>query len=168
MLEERKKEDYLHRSDRLQRAGMVCDTHRSRNRSSSSSAIMRGSACITVVLLSFTCHVSSLSQATTVTPNEAQLNNITVFTRILDRLLDGYDNRLRPGLGEKVTEIKTNIFVTSFGPVSDTEMEYTIDVFFLGQSWKDELPCLRFTGPMGMLLSTTCWPATSGLLPPSS
>lgn len=25
--------------------------------------------------------------------------NITIFTRILDRLLDGYDNRLRPGLG---------------------------------------------------------------------
>uniref|UniRef100_A0A3B4A2R9 Gamma-aminobutyric acid (GABA) A receptor, alpha 5 n=1 Tax=Periophthalmus magnuspinnatus TaxID=409849 RepID=A0A3B4A2R9_9GOBI len=72
----------------------------------------------------------------------------TVFTRILDGLLDGYDNRLRPGLGENVTEIKTNIFVTSFGPVSDTEMEYTIDVFFR-QSWRDER--LRFKGPMEML-----------------
>ncbi|CAB1323714.1 unnamed protein product [Coregonus sp. 'balchen'] len=49
---------------------------------------------------------------------------------------------------QKVTEIKTNIFVTSFGPVSDTEMEYTIDVFFR-QSWKDER--LRFQGPMEML-----------------
>uniref|UniRef100_A0A667Z6F9 Gamma-aminobutyric acid type A receptor subunit alpha5 n=1 Tax=Myripristis murdjan TaxID=586833 RepID=A0A667Z6F9_9TELE len=75
-------------------------------------------------------------------------DNITIFTRILDGLLDGYDNRLRPGLGEKVTEIKTNIFVTSFGPVSDTEMEYTIDVFFR-QSWKDERLC--FKGPMEML-----------------
>lgn len=28
-------------------------------------------------------------------------DNITIFTRILDRLLDGYDNRLRPGLGGK-------------------------------------------------------------------
>uniref|UniRef100_A0A8I3WWU2 GABRA2 n=1 Tax=Callithrix jacchus TaxID=9483 RepID=A0A8I3WWU2_CALJA len=28
-------------------------------------------------------------------------NNITIFTRILDRLLDGYDNRLRPGLRGK-------------------------------------------------------------------
>uniref|UniRef100_A0A8C7YIL7 Gamma-aminobutyric acid type A receptor subunit alpha5 n=1 Tax=Oryzias sinensis TaxID=183150 RepID=A0A8C7YIL7_9TELE len=83
------------------------------------------------------------------TPKEAELNdNITIFTRILDGLLDGYDNRLRPGLGEKVTEIKTNIFVTSFGPVSDTEMEYTIDVFFR-QSWKDERLC--FKGPMEML-----------------
>uniref|UniRef100_A0A3B4A2I8 Gamma-aminobutyric acid (GABA) A receptor, alpha 5 n=1 Tax=Periophthalmus magnuspinnatus TaxID=409849 RepID=A0A3B4A2I8_9GOBI len=76
------------------------------------------------------------------------IDNSTVFTRILDGLLDGYDNRLRPGLGENVTEIKTNIFVTSFGPVSDTEMEYTIDVFFR-QSWRDER--LRFKGPMEML-----------------
>uniref|UniRef100_A0A3B5LEI0 Gamma-aminobutyric acid type A receptor subunit alpha5 n=1 Tax=Xiphophorus couchianus TaxID=32473 RepID=A0A3B5LEI0_9TELE len=84
------------------------------------------------------------------TPKQAEINdNITIFTRILDGLLDGYDNRLRPGLGgESVTEIKTNIFVTSFGPVSDTEMEYTIDVFFR-QSWKDERLC--FKGPMEML-----------------
>ena len=26
-------------------------------------------------------------------------NNIKTFTKILDSLLDGYDNRLRPGLG---------------------------------------------------------------------
>ncbi|NWY27572.1 GBRA3 protein, partial [Pheucticus melanocephalus] len=49
-------------------------------------------------------------------------DNITIFTRILDRLLDGYDNRLRPGLGDSVTEVKTDIYVTSFGPVSDTDM----------------------------------------------
>ncbi|KAL4641645.1 gamma-aminobutyric acid receptor subunit alpha-2-like, partial [Arapaima gigas] len=79
---------------------------------------------------------------------EAFKNNITLFTRILDRLLDGYDNRLRPGLGDRVTEVKTNIYVTSFGPVSDTDMEYTIDVFFR-QSWKDER--LRFNGPMNIL-----------------
>ncbi|KAG7515824.1 gamma-aminobutyric acid receptor subunit alpha-3-like isoform X1 [Solea senegalensis] len=75
-------------------------------------------------------------------------DNITIFTRILDRLLDGYDNRLRPGLGESVTEVKTNIYVTSFGPVSDTDMEYTIDVFFR-QSWRDER--LKFDGPMQVL-----------------
>ncbi|CAL1573799.1 unnamed protein product [Knipowitschia caucasica] len=75
-------------------------------------------------------------------------DNITIFTRILDRLLDGYDNRLRPGLGETVTEVRTNIYVTSFGPVSDTDMEYTIDVFFR-QSWRDER--LKFDGPMQIL-----------------
>uniref|UniRef100_H3CZ79 Gamma-aminobutyric acid type A receptor subunit alpha5 n=1 Tax=Tetraodon nigroviridis TaxID=99883 RepID=H3CZ79_TETNG len=99
--------------------------------------------------MEFLCFLFSCSLCQDVTPKEAEINdNITIFTRILDGLLDGYDNRLRPGLGEKVTEIKTNIFVTSFGPVSDTEMEYTIDVFFR-QSWKDERLC--FKGPMEML-----------------
>uniref|UniRef100_A0A3B5LBA5 Gamma-aminobutyric acid type A receptor subunit alpha5 n=1 Tax=Xiphophorus couchianus TaxID=32473 RepID=A0A3B5LBA5_9TELE len=104
--------------------------------------------CFCVLLVSITCRL--LSQDLAGTPKQAEINdNITIFTRILDGLLDGYDNRLRPGLG-KVTEIKTNIFVTSFGPVSDTEMlqEYTIDVFFR-QSWKDERLC--FKGPMEML-----------------
>ncbi|KAK5600318.1 Gamma-aminobutyric acid receptor subunit alpha-5 [Crenichthys baileyi] len=92
---------------------------------------------------------NSLCQQSSEAQKEAGANeDSTVFTRILDGLLDGYDNRLRPGLGENVTEIKTNIFVTSFGPVSDTEMEYTIDVFFR-QSWKDERLC--FKGPMVML-----------------
>lgn len=31
--------------------------------------------------------------------SDAFKTNITLFTRILDSLLDGYDNRLRPGLG---------------------------------------------------------------------
>uniref|UniRef100_A0A3Q4BSF7 Gamma-aminobutyric acid receptor subunit alpha-2 n=1 Tax=Mola mola TaxID=94237 RepID=A0A3Q4BSF7_MOLML len=74
--------------------------------------------------------------------------DITTFTKILDSLLDGYDNRLRAGLGDQVTEVKTDIYVTSFGPVSDTDMEYTVDVFFR-QSWKDER--LKFHGPMNIL-----------------
>lgn len=83
------------------------------------------------------------------TPNlEDVKDNTTVFTRILDSLLDGYDNRLRPGLGERITEVKTDIFVTSIGPVSDHDMEYTIDVFFR-QSWRDER--LKFKGPMTVL-----------------
>uniref|UniRef100_A0A3Q3DT29 Gamma-aminobutyric acid type A receptor subunit alpha6a n=1 Tax=Hippocampus comes TaxID=109280 RepID=A0A3Q3DT29_HIPCM len=70
------------------------------------------------------------------------------ITRILDRLLDGYDNRLRPGSGGGVTEVKTDIFVTSFGPVSDVEMEYTADMFFR-QMWFDER--LKFEGPIEIL-----------------
>ncbi|XP_018615021.2 gamma-aminobutyric acid receptor subunit alpha-4 isoform X2 [Scleropages formosus] len=70
------------------------------------------------------------------------------FTRILDRLLDGYDNRLRPGFGGPVTEVKTDIYVTSFGPVSDVEMEYTMDVFFR-QTWVDRR--LRYDGPVEIL-----------------
>ncbi|KAM9311068.1 gamma-aminobutyric acid receptor subunit alpha-6 [Gastrophryne carolinensis] len=70
------------------------------------------------------------------------------ITRILDRLLDGYDNRLRPGFGGPVTEVKTDIYVTSFGPVSDVDMEYTMDVFFR-QTWIDER--LQFDGPIEIL-----------------
>ncbi|XP_037317023.1 gamma-aminobutyric acid receptor subunit alpha-4 isoform X1 [Pungitius pungitius] len=70
------------------------------------------------------------------------------FTRILDRLLDGYDNRLRPGFGGRVTEVKTDIYVTSFGPVSDVEMEYTMDVFFR-QQWVDRR--LMYEGPIEIL-----------------
>ncbi|KAH1169674.1 hypothetical protein KIL84_000659, partial [Mauremys mutica] len=47
-----------------------------------------------------------------------------------------------------ITKVFTNIYVTSFGPVSDTDMEYTIDVFFR-QKWKDER--LKFKGPMNIL-----------------
>uniref|UniRef100_A0A2K6FSZ9 Gamma-aminobutyric acid type A receptor subunit alpha2 n=1 Tax=Propithecus coquereli TaxID=379532 RepID=A0A2K6FSZ9_PROCO len=64
-------------------------------------------------------------------------NNITIFTRILDRLLDGYDNRLRPGLGDSITEVFTNIYVTSFGPVSDTDMvSFSLNSLFTAYNGK--------------------------------
>lgn len=47
-----------------------------------------------VIRLLFVYLLTSLVNATTDTA-------ITLFTRILDSLLDGYDNRLRPGLGGK-------------------------------------------------------------------
>eukprot|EP00075_Anas_platyrhynchos_P031925 XP_027321178.1 gamma-aminobutyric acid receptor subunit alpha-3 [Anas platyrhynchos] len=112
----------------------------------------RGSVCLTalgvLVLLSALPADAGLSQKHVSDVIDDSKDNITIFTRILDRLLDGYDNRLRPGLGDSVTEVKTDIYVTSFGPVSDTDMEYTIDVFFR-QSWRDER--LKFDGPMKIL-----------------
>ncbi|XP_006874848.1 PREDICTED: gamma-aminobutyric acid receptor subunit alpha-3 [Chrysochloris asiatica] len=56
---------------------------------------------------------------------------------------DALENKI-----DAVTEVKTDIYVTSFGPVSDTDMEYTIDVFFR-QTWHDER--LKFDGPMKIL-----------------
>ncbi|XP_054995446.1 gamma-aminobutyric acid receptor subunit alpha-4 isoform X2 [Sorex araneus] len=47
-----------------------------------------------------------------------------------------------------VTEVKTDIYVTSFGPVSDVEMEYTMDVFFR-QTWIDKR--LKYDGPIEIL-----------------
>uniref|UniRef100_A0A8C0DB31 Gamma-aminobutyric acid receptor subunit alpha-5 n=1 Tax=Balaenoptera musculus TaxID=9771 RepID=A0A8C0DB31_BALMU len=67
------------------------------------------------------------SQMPTSSVKDETNDNIKIFTRVLDGLLDGY-NRLRPGLGERITQVRTDIYVTSFGPVSDTEMECTIDM----------------------------------------
>uniref|UniRef100_A0A8C9ECU8 Gamma-aminobutyric acid (GABA) A receptor, alpha 5 n=1 Tax=Phocoena sinus TaxID=42100 RepID=A0A8C9ECU8_PHOSS len=83
----------------------------------------------------FTSHFG-LSQMPTSSVKDETNDNITVFTRILDGLLDGYDSRLRPGLRERITQVRTDIYVTNFGPVSDTEMEYEI---------------LQFKGPMQRL-----------------
>lgn len=45
--------------------------------------------------------LKSFSQMPTSSVKDETNDNITIFTRILDGLLDGYDNRLRPGLGGK-------------------------------------------------------------------
>ncbi|XP_070692571.1 gamma-aminobutyric acid receptor subunit alpha-6a [Pempheris klunzingeri] len=99
-------------------------------------------AVLTFTLVTFICWISLGN----VSGNEKIYSDN--ITRILDRLLDGYDNRLRPGSGGGVTEVKTDIFVTSFGPVSDVEMEYTMDMFFR-QMWVDER--LKFEGPTKIL-----------------
>lgn len=52
-----------------------------------------------VIRLLFVC--LSTSSVNADASSDAFKTNITLFTRILDRLLDGYDNRLRPGLGGK-------------------------------------------------------------------
>ncbi|XP_078117586.1 gamma-aminobutyric acid receptor subunit alpha-6a [Sander vitreus] len=99
-------------------------------------------AVLTLTLVTFICWISLGS---VLGIEKIYSDNITL---ILDRLLDGYDNRLRPGSGGGVTEVKTDIFVTSFGPVSDVEMEYTMDMFFR-QMWVDER--LKFEGPPEIL-----------------
>lgn len=49
------------------------------------------SSCSAILLLFYRLCLSDSEPPT--------IDNSTVFTRILDGLLDGYDNRLRPGLG---------------------------------------------------------------------
>ncbi|KAI6054766.1 gamma-aminobutyric acid receptor subunit alpha-4 [Marmota monax] len=98
-------------------------------------------------LLHFLCIAACLNESPGQNQKEEKLCPEN-FTRILDSLLDGYDNRLRPGFGGPVTEVKTDIYVTSFGPVSDVEMEYTMDVFFR-QTWIDKR--LKYDGPIEIL-----------------
>ncbi|XP_054894769.1 gamma-aminobutyric acid receptor subunit gamma-1 isoform X3 [Poeciliopsis prolifica] len=55
-------------------------------------------------------------------------------TLILNKLLQGYDNKLRPDIGVRPTVIETAVYVNSIGPVDPINMEYTIDIFF-AQTW---------------------------------
>ncbi|XP_032883918.1 gamma-aminobutyric acid receptor subunit gamma-1 [Amblyraja radiata] len=70
-------------------------------------------------------------------------------TNILNNLLKGYDNKLRPDIGVRPTMIESDIYVNSIGPVDAINMEYTIDIFF-AQSWYDSR--LRFNGTMKVLM----------------
>ncbi|XP_032256194.1 gamma-aminobutyric acid receptor subunit alpha-4 [Halichoerus grypus] len=105
------------------------------------------SSRVSFALLHFLCLAACLNESPGQNQKEEKLCPEN-FTRILDSLLDGYDNRLRPGFGGPVTEVKTDIYVTSFGPVSDVEMEYTMDVFFR-QTWIDKR--LKYDGPIEIL-----------------
>ncbi|KAI3367316.1 hypothetical protein L3Q82_008359 [Scortum barcoo] len=76
-------------------------------------------------------------------------------TLILNKLLQGYDNKLRPDIGEfcsvdlRPTIIETAVYVNSIGPVDPINMEYTIDIFF-AQTWYDSR--LKFNSSMKLLM----------------
>ncbi|KAI1883747.1 hypothetical protein AGOR_G00234730 [Albula goreensis] len=70
-------------------------------------------------------------------------------TMILNKLLQGYDNKLRPDIGGKPTVIETAVYVNSIGPVDPINMEYTIDIFF-AQTWYDSR--LKFNSTMKVLM----------------
>uniref|UniRef100_A0A7N4PUE4 Gamma-aminobutyric acid receptor subunit gamma-2 n=1 Tax=Sarcophilus harrisii TaxID=9305 RepID=A0A7N4PUE4_SARHA len=69
-------------------------------------------------------------------------------TFILNGLLEGYDNKLRPDIGVKPTLIHTDMYVNSIGPVNAINMEYTIDIFF-AQTWYDRR--LKFNSTIKVL-----------------
>lgn len=57
--------------------------------------------CVLIFFPCFRCHDRLAQKHGPDIIDDDSKDNITIFTRILDRLLDGYDNRLRPGLGGK-------------------------------------------------------------------
>ncbi|XP_076468405.1 gamma-aminobutyric acid receptor subunit alpha-3-like [Babylonia areolata] len=58
-------------------------------------------------------------------------------TRVLDRLLHGYDKEVRPGLAGETVYVTTNMLIKSMGPISETDMSYSMQVYFR-QRWRDE------------------------------
>ncbi|KDR19290.1 Gamma-aminobutyric acid receptor alpha-like [Zootermopsis nevadensis] len=66
----------------------------------------------------------------------AQLNNHRNISEILDSLLRGYDNSVRPDFGGPPAVIEVDIMVRSMGPISEVDMTYSMDCYFR-QSWVD-------------------------------
>uniref|UniRef100_A0A182IXG1 Uncharacterized protein n=2 Tax=Anopheles atroparvus TaxID=41427 RepID=A0A182IXG1_ANOAO len=72
--------------------------------------------------------------------------NITI---ILENLLKRYENSQIPTHGQGVpTVVQTNILIRSMGPVSELDMDYSMDCYFR-QYWRDKR--LSFQGPIKSL-----------------
>ncbi|EZA47794.1 Gamma-aminobutyric acid receptor subunit alpha-4 [Ooceraea biroi] len=80
------------------------------------------------------------------TINDVVSRNITM---VLENLLMNYENSQLPTHGKGVpTVVKTNILIRSMGPVSELDMDYSMDCYFR-QSWRDSR--LSFLGPIKSL-----------------
>uniref|UniRef100_A0A2K6TMX3 Gamma-aminobutyric acid receptor subunit epsilon n=1 Tax=Saimiri boliviensis boliviensis TaxID=39432 RepID=A0A2K6TMX3_SAIBB len=87
-----------------------------------------------------------LSEKTQSTKTETRrrVGKLPQASRILNTILNNYDHKLRPGIGEKATVVTVEISVNSLGPLSIQDMEYTIDIMF-SQTWYDERLCYNDT-----------------------
>ncbi|XP_036149128.1 gamma-aminobutyric acid receptor alpha-like isoform X3 [Monomorium pharaonis] len=80
------------------------------------------------------------------TLNDTVSKNITL---VLENLLMNYENSQLPTHGKGVpTVVKINILIKSMGPVSELDMDYSMDCYFR-QSWRDSR--LSFLGPIKSL-----------------
>ncbi|CAG9762963.1 unnamed protein product [Ceutorhynchus assimilis] len=72
-----------------------------------------------------------------------QKNNHQNISALLDNLLKGYDNSVRPNFGGPPAVVEVDIMVRSMGPISEMDMTYSMDCYFR-QSWIDRR--LSFSG----------------------
>ncbi|XP_052871902.1 gamma-aminobutyric acid receptor alpha-like [Anopheles cruzii] len=77
-----------------------------------------------------------------------QRNNHGNISELLDNLLRGYDNSIRPDFGGPPAVIEVDIMVRSMGPISEVDMTYSMDCYFR-QSWVDRR--LEFSGAQDTL-----------------
>uniref|UniRef100_T1IP38 Neurotransmitter-gated ion-channel ligand-binding domain-containing protein n=1 Tax=Strigamia maritima TaxID=126957 RepID=T1IP38_STRMM len=75
----------------------------------------------------------------------SQINKHENISKLLDSLLDAYDNNLRPDFGGPPTAVDIDINVRSMGPVSEIDMTYSMDCYFR-QTWIDRR--LAFQGSL--------------------
>ncbi|ENN83250.1 hypothetical protein YQE_00390, partial [Dendroctonus ponderosae] len=78
--------------------------------------------------------------------NDVVSKNITI---ILENLLKNYESSQLPSHGKgQPTVVQTNILIRSMGPLSELDMEYSMDCYFR-QYWRDQR--LSFVGPIKSL-----------------
>ncbi|KAF4530698.1 hypothetical protein B566_EDAN004937 [Ephemera danica] len=71
------------------------------------------------------------------------------ISQVLENLLQNYESSQLPTHGQgKPTVVKTNMLIRSMGPVSELDMEYSMDCYFR-QYWRDQR--LSFRGPINSL-----------------
>ncbi|XP_035275515.1 gamma-aminobutyric acid receptor subunit beta-1 isoform X1 [Anguilla rostrata] len=77
-------------------------------------------------------------------------SNMSYVKVTVDKLLKGYDIRLRPDFGGAPVDVGMSIDIASIDMVSEVNMDYTITMYFL-QSWRDRR--LSYTGiPLNLTL----------------
>ncbi|KAK7915841.1 hypothetical protein WMY93_011602 [Mugilogobius chulae] len=77
--------------------------------------------------LSFACFIQSSSGST----------GMSVAKTTVDKLLKGYDIRLRPDFGGPPVIVGMSINIASIDSISEVNMDYTITMYFQ-QSWRDK------------------------------
>ncbi|XP_042195835.1 gamma-aminobutyric acid receptor subunit beta-2 isoform X2 [Callorhinchus milii] len=63
--------------------------------------------------------------------------NMSLVKETVDRLLNGYDIRLRPDFGGAPVAVGMNIDIASIDMVSEVNMDYTLTMYFQ-QAWRDK------------------------------
>ncbi|KAK4887223.1 hypothetical protein RN001_003494 [Aquatica leii] len=95
------------------------------------------------ILLFFFIEMNRAISLTTKASKLRQRNNHQNISTLLDNLLRGYDNSVRPDFGGPPAIIEVDIMVRSMGPISEVDMTYSMDCYFR-QSWVDKR--LAFAG----------------------
>ncbi|XP_006021803.1 gamma-aminobutyric acid receptor subunit beta-1 isoform X2 [Alligator sinensis] len=79
-----------------------------------------------------------------------ELSNMSYVKETVDRLLQGYDIRLRPDFGGPPVDVGMRIEIASIDMVSEVNMDYTLTMYFQ-QSWRDKR--LSYSGiPLNLTL----------------
>ncbi|XP_019725319.1 gamma-aminobutyric acid receptor subunit beta-2-like [Hippocampus comes] len=64
-------------------------------------------------------------------------SNMPLVKETVDRLMTGYDIRLRPDFGGAPVAVGMNIDIASIDMVSEVNMDYTLTMYFQ-QAWRDK------------------------------